>query len=156
MSSDGATTYSGSGGLSAASLDLMRHSRIWWYRQKYNTAIDLAAYKTWLTANPTHQTPDAAILAKLDKILSRVKDRTSSENADTMPNAAVVPSWQSAAPRADLRVKHDEVTEKRNSASPADAPYPDKFAAIVEALAAGKAVPGIRQIPDKVVRNPVS
>ncbi|KAK7752258.1 hypothetical protein SLS62_005792 [Diatrype stigma] len=64
-------------------------------------------------------------------------------------NAASVPTWQAAAPRADLYVP--------KNASPGDPdkePYPRKFEEIIEFLKTGKEIPGIRKIPDTVVEDP--
>lgn len=68
--------------------------------------------------------------------------------------AGAVPSWQRSAPKSELVVP-------RSSAAAAvpqnggEAPYSDKFAAIVEAIQTGKQPEGIRQIPDTVVRQAV-
>ncbi|KAI1341893.1 hypothetical protein F5Y15DRAFT_350825 [Xylariaceae sp. FL0016] len=60
-----------------------------------------------------------------------------------------VPSWQSAAPTAELYI------DKRGSTSDPDKePYPKKFEEIVEFLQTGKEIPGIRKIPDTVVEDP--
>lgn len=64
-------------------------------------------------------------------------------------DAASVPTWQAAAPRADLYIQ--------KNASPGDPdkePYPRKFEEIIEFLKTGKEIPGIRKIPDTVVEDP--
>lgn len=60
-----------------------------------------------------------------------------------------VPSWQSAAPTAELYVKKDPT-----STDPDKEPYPKKFEEIVEFLQTGKEIPGIRKIPDTVIKDP--
>ncbi|KAI1654225.1 hypothetical protein F4813DRAFT_392967 [Daldinia decipiens] len=60
-----------------------------------------------------------------------------------------VPSWQSAAPTAELFVEKDP-----SSANPDKEPYPKKFEEIVAFLQTGQPIPGIRQIPDTVIEDP--
>ncbi|KAJ2976484.1 hypothetical protein NUW58_g8073 [Xylaria curta] len=62
-----------------------------------------------------------------------------------------VPSWQRAAPKAELFVP--------KNAGPSNAgggalPYPKKFEQIVKFLETGQAIPGVRQIPDTVINDP--
>ncbi len=59
-----------------------------------------------------------------------------------------VPSWQAAAPKADLYVKKDS-----SPADPEKEPYPEKFEEIIAFLKTGKEIPGIRKIPDTVVED---
>ena len=62
-----------------------------------------------------------------------------------------MPSWQAAAPKAELYVPKDA------SAQPSDPdkePYPKKFEEIVEFIKTGKEIPGIRKIPDTVIDDP--
>ncbi|KAI1758712.1 hypothetical protein GGR53DRAFT_215203 [Hypoxylon sp. FL1150] len=65
------------------------------------------------------------------------------------PVDASVPSWQSAAPPAELYIKKDPA-----STDPDKEPYPKKFEEIVEFLQTGKEIPGIRKIPDTVIEDP--
>lgn len=65
------------------------------------------------------------------------------------PVDASVPSWQSAAPTAELYIKKDPA-----STDPDKEPYPKKFEEIVEFLQTGKEIPGIRKIPDTVIEDP--
>ncbi|KAI0131557.1 hypothetical protein F4814DRAFT_438001 [Daldinia grandis] len=60
-----------------------------------------------------------------------------------------VPSWQSAAPTAELFIKKDP-----SSADPDKEPYPKKFEEIVAFLQTGQPIPGIKQIPDTVIEDP--
>ncbi|KAI1099727.1 hypothetical protein F4804DRAFT_74024 [Jackrogersella minutella] len=60
-----------------------------------------------------------------------------------------VPSWQSAAPTAELYIKKDA-----SSTDSGKEPYPKKFEEIVAFLQSGKPIPGIRQIPDTVIEDP--
>ncbi|EMR72654.1 hypothetical protein UCREL1_288 [Eutypa lata UCREL1] len=59
------------------------------------------------------------------------------------------PSWQTAAPRADLYIQ-----KNTSPTDPDKEPYPKKFEEIIEFLKTGKEIPGIRKIPDTVVEDP--
>jgi len=61
--------------------------------------------------------------------------------------------WQVSAPKQELRIAKDQADHSQTSA---DAPYPESFAQIVEAIQTGKPVDGIREIEERIVREPVS
>lgn len=73
-----------------------------------------------------------------------------------------VPSWQASAPKADLYV--DKKTAAANASRADGAPqpgsdepaYPMGFAEMLERIQKGEPIPGIREIPDTVIRDPVS
>ncbi|KAK2066030.1 hypothetical protein LY76DRAFT_585578 [Colletotrichum caudatum] len=159
--------------------DLAIHARVFYYAQRIGVAIDFAGYKDWLARHPDHAAPDilpeeykardardAAAAASADDVpgltsklgdLSTGKGKEKATDAET--NAAALestPSWQAAAPKADLYVE-------RKPSSQADAPdpggdeptYPIGFAQMLEMIQKGIPIPGIRQIPDTVVRDAV-
>lgn len=136
---------------SATSIDLMVRSRIWFFNRRFGTDIDFSAYKQWLTSHPDHRAPDAVVVDKVNKVLRRLRQQQQINGGAT----TAIPSWQAAAPKADLQIKHDAPADDA-AADGSDAPYPERFAHIVEAVTTGKPVPGIRDIPNKVVRKPVS
>lgn len=66
------------------------------------------------------------------------------------------PTWQTAAPKAELYVdRRTSANEESGKGQTGDAPYPVRFAQIIEAIQKGKPVEGIQEIPDTVARNPV-
>jgi hypothetical protein len=50
----------------------------------------------------------------------------------------------------------DGVAKGEGGGGGEDAPYPEHFKAVIEAVTLGKPVPGIKEIPNTVVRLPVS
>lgn len=64
-----------------------------------------------------------------------------------------VPSWQRAAPKAALYVTKNAPDSGADSDKE---PYPKKFDEIIAFLQTGKEIPGIVQIPDTVIDDPVS
>ncbi|RYP89385.1 hypothetical protein DL770_004447 [Monosporascus sp. CRB-9-2] len=62
---------------------------------------------------------------------------------------ASLPSWQTAAPKADLYIQ-----KETSRTDPEKEPYPKKFEEIIEFLQTGKEIPGIRKIPDTVIEDP--
>ncbi|OAA52382.1 hypothetical protein BBO_00223 [Beauveria brongniartii RCEF 3172] len=117
--------------------DMAVHARIFYYSQRVGVGIDFAAYQAWLAANPDHAPPSILPPEYL----------TGSNGA-----AAVSPvlEWQKAAPKAELYVDRAAA-----AAAAGDQPaYPMAFAEMIKLLQEGKEVPGIRQIPDTVIRDP--
>lgn len=127
-------------------------ARIWWYKSRFNTDIDRAAYEAWSSSSSVPST-DASILAKLDEIQQRMGGgpSTSSQPQQSQTN---IPAWQLNAPKVDLSKKADDGGSHINAGD--GTPYPENFQALVEAVTMGKPIPGIREIPDTVVRPPVS
>lgn len=135
-------------------------ARIWWYKSRFNCDIDRLAYEAYSVSHPS-SSPDSSILAKLEEIQQRMgggggggggsASSASSASASTNPN---IPAWQLNAPKVDLSKKADDGGNHANAGD--GAPYPDNFQALIEAVTSGKPIPGIREIPDTVVRPPVS
>ncbi|KAK3946320.1 hypothetical protein QBC46DRAFT_4030 [Diplogelasinospora grovesii] len=127
-------------------LGICLQARIWWYKSRQDIDIDRAAYELSRPSLPT----DASLLAKLQEIQRRMAGST----APPDPN---VPAWMQQAPKIDPTRKaddHDAQGQRRGSGSEGDAPYPASFQAIIEAVTTGKPVPGIKEIPNTVVRLP--
>lgn len=121
--------------------DMTTHARIFYYAQRIGVNIDFGAYKTWLARKPDHQPPD--VLPEE----YRQRDAT---------NAAPTPAldWQKAAPKTDLYIDKKAAATQ---SGPQDQPnYPMGFAEMIKLIQEGKPVPGIRQIPNTIIRDPVS
>ena len=110
------------------------HARIFYYAQKIGVNIDFSRYKAWLAAHPEHEAPEVLP----DEYLSR----TQQPELD----------WQKAAPKSQLYVNKKA---QESEDSPDQPSYPMGFAEMIKLLQEGKPVPGIRQIPNTVVRDPV-
>lgn len=126
----------------AASTSLQ--ARIWWFSTKQGVLITPDSYSAHLASHPDTSTPEPAILARIEDVQRRMG----------MKGESNVPSWQVHAPKADLRVKASDGVE-RGEGGEGDAPYPEQFRAVIEAVTQGKAVPGIKEIPNTLVRLPV-
>lgn len=143
------TTYTAQSGLYAilgdpstnnpqASLnDMATHARIFYYTQKIGVTIDFARYSSWLDSNPDHQPPNV------------LPDEYTKGPA---PGQEPALDWQKAAPKADLWVD-----KKASIPQGGDQPsYPMGFAEMIQLLQEGKPVPGVKSIPNTIVRDPVS
>ncbi|KAL8365893.1 hypothetical protein RB595_004595 [Gaeumannomyces hyphopodioides] len=154
-------------------IDLALHARIFYYRKVRQVQVDFSAYKLWVdgAASNSAQMPDQDVLSALYWAHGRVTAvqgppppnpvhavaTFAQKYASRSPEAGVTsqdpqsgPAWQQAAPKLDLRVD-------RNAASggdPGAAPYPNHFAELIAAVRANRPVPGVREIPDTVVRDP--
>lgn len=117
--------------------DMATHARIFYYTQKIGVTIDFARYTSWLASHPEHQPPDVL-----------------PEEYIKGPPDSGTPAldWQKAAPKADLWINKEAA-----AAAEGDQPsYPMGFAEMIKLLQEGKPVPGIKSIPNTVVRDPVS
>lgn len=124
---------------SQASLrDMATHARIFYYAQRIGVSIDFSRYQAWLSAHPDHDTPDVL----------------PAEYAAKQDQDSPALDWQKAAPKADLYV--DKKAAQQQSDADDQPAYPMGFAEMIKLLQEGKPVPGIRQIPNTVVRDPVS
>jgi hypothetical protein len=131
-------------------------ARIWWYKSRFNFDIDRASYEAYSAAHPSSSGPDAAILAKLHEIQQRMSGGGSGPSSSASgqgPSQGNIPEWQLNAPKVDLSKKADDGGGHANTGD--GAPYPDNFQALIEAVTLGKPIPGIKEIPDTVVRPPV-
>ena len=114
-------------------------ARIFYYSQRIGVEIDFDTYKSWLAAHPEHEPPD---------ILPEPYRREASHAAEALP-------WQRSAPKMQLYVdKKKEAAVVPAQGAGKDAPYPSSFGHIVELISKGTPVPGVRDIPNTVVRDP--
>lgn len=119
------------------------HARIFYYTQRIGVNIDFTSYQSWLTNNRDSHVPP--------NILPPEYLHNGHDNAAaTVSQATSVLDWQKAAPMTDLYV------DRSAAAAAGEQPaYPMAFAEMIKLLQEGKEVPGIRQIPNTIVRDPV-
>ena len=118
--------------------DMTTHARIFFYAQKIGVNIDFTAYQAWLSAHPEHSPPD---------VVPEEYRRPAAEVQQ--------PEWQQAAPKADLYI--DKSAAAADAAESGNAPsYPMGFAEMIKLIQEGKPVPGVREIPNTVINDPVS
>ncbi|KAL7624711.1 hypothetical protein AAE478_006282 [Parahypoxylon ruwenzoriense] len=142
------------------------HARIQRFGQQTQITVDGYAYKQWLAQNNqqpprivaeqtlaieamTVPNPEDRRLARLLVELGDPLGQAALQQTASEPANIQVPSWQNAAPTAELYIEKDA-----SPTVPDKEPYPKKFEEIVEFLQTGKPIPGIRQIPDTVIENP--
>ncbi|KAF5655000.1 hypothetical protein F25303_964 [Fusarium sp. NRRL 25303] len=123
----------------ASLADMAIHARIFYYAQRIGVSIEFSAYKAWLANNPDYQPPH---------VLPEEYRQRDVANASPVP----VLDWQKAAPKTDLYI--DRKTAAAQSGSQDQPSYPMGFAEMIKLIQEGKPVPGIRQIPNTVVRDP--
>ncbi|KAL7902515.1 hypothetical protein HDV63DRAFT_399583 [Trichoderma sp. SZMC 28014] len=122
--------------------DIATHARIFYYAQRIGVQIDFAAYQTWLSQHPEYPPPHI--------IPSEYEQQQSSEPSSTSPSSAT--AWQQAAPKADLYV--DRSAQPQPSGEGGEPSYPLAFAEMIKLIQEGKPIPGIRQIPNTIERDP--
>ncbi|CAM1503924.1 Fc.00g015150.m01.CDS01 [Cosmosporella sp. VM-42] len=115
--------------------DMAIHARVFYYAQRIGVTIDFARYQAWVAGHPDRKAPD--VLPE--------------EYIKAQQPAAPVLDWQKAAPKADLYVDRKAAAQSGSGDGP---DYPMGFAEMLKLLQEGKPVPGIRQIPNTVVRDP--
>ncbi|KFA66623.1 hypothetical protein S40285_03073 [Stachybotrys chlorohalonatus IBT 40285] len=126
--------------------DMATHARIFYYAQRIGVTIDFARYQSWLEENHDHTIPDVLPDEYLLAAETRDKGKGPELSTPSLP-------WQDAAPKTALYVD-------RQAASASAAPgggepnYPMAFAEMLKLLQEGKPIPGIRQIPNTVIRDP--
>jgi hypothetical protein len=76
----------------------------------------------------------------------------SSSTAEQQPPR---PSWQVNAPKAELFVPKKTAQEQEPGNSSEEPAYPPKFAELIQCIQEGRPVPGVREIPNSLVRDPV-
>jgi hypothetical protein len=114
------------------------HARVFYYAQRIGVQIDFAKYTDWLSRHPDHKPPQVL-----------PEEYLASPTSSPEP---LLP-WQQAAPKADLYV--DRKAAASESASGDQPSYPMGFAEMLKLLQEGKPIPGIRQIPNTIARDPV-
>ncbi|KAK1987808.1 hypothetical protein LZ30DRAFT_579386 [Colletotrichum cereale] len=158
--------------------DLAIHARVFYYAQRIGVAIDFSRYKDWLARHPDHEAPDilpeeykardtryasatadgsdVASADDVPSLTSKLNDLSTGKGKEKATDAAAepTPSWQAAAPKADLYVERNPSSQTDAPGPASDEPaYPIGFAQMLEMIQKGIPIPGIRQIPDTVVRD---
>ncbi|OHW99835.1 hypothetical protein CSPAE12_01409 [Colletotrichum incanum] len=163
--------------------DLAIHARIFYYAQRIGVVIDFARYKDWLVRHPGYTPPDilpeeyklrstqdtatpsttagssdAASASDVPGLTSKLNNLSTGKEKEEPAAAALTtesaPSWQAAAPKADLYVERKPPSQADAPGQGGDEPaYPIGFAQMLDMIQKGVPIPGIRQIPDTVVRD---
>ncbi|KAK3320817.1 hypothetical protein B0T19DRAFT_403437 [Cercophora scortea] len=135
-------------------LGICLQARIWWYKSRLNIEIDRSAYEAYLASSSSSSSsadppssPDPDLLTKIEEIQRRM-------GVPAPAPGPPLPAWQLDAPKVDPTKKADDLVSHGGDASSQDAPYPAHFQAIIDAVTTGKPVPGVREIPNTVVRQP--
>jgi hypothetical protein len=137
-------------------IDHSIQARVWYIKTKLSIDIDPSQYKAYLQEHPDRPSVDSLLLTKVDEIQRRATaiNNKTPDTSGKFADLRSIPVWQETAPKAELKVSMSGAT--RDNGSGPDAPYPDKFADIIEAVTTGKPMPGVREIPNTVIRQPVS
>ncbi|UNI20032.1 hypothetical protein JDV02_006163 [Purpureocillium takamizusanense] len=135
--------------------DIATHARVFYYAQRIGVQIDFAQYQRWLADHPDHQPPHVVppgyLSSQQDSADSAAAGETTTSPASPPPTL----SWQQAAPKADLYVDRSAVPASQSAPGGAGEPnYPMGFAEMLKLLQEGKPIPGIRQIPNTLARDP--
>jgi hypothetical protein len=117
--------------------DMAVHARIFYYSQRIGTTIDFTNYQSWLAGQTNHDAPDV--------LPEEFRASADSEKPTPLP-------WQQAAPKAELYVDKKAAAAQAGSAGSPN--YPMAFAEMLKLLQEGKPIPGIRQIPNTIARDP--
>lgn len=131
--------------------------------------IDFNKYKDWLARHPDHTPPEilpeeyksqttttaGGPASSTDELASKLSDLKTNSDANGQANTEETPSWQAAAPKADLYVERQAPSQVDGSDAGGEPAYPVGFAEMLQMLQKGIPIPGIRQIPDTVVRDSV-
>ncbi|KEZ43810.1 hypothetical protein SAPIO_CDS3962 [Scedosporium apiospermum] len=119
--------------------------------------VSVPEYTAWLSSHPSHPSPDDALL---EALLNPVSPPSSSsavqeeEAAQTKAGDDARPAWQTAAPKADLYVDRSSASSAPGHQSSEGPAYPERFAELIRCIKEGLPVPGVREIPETVVRDP--
>ncbi|TLD34103.1 hypothetical protein PspLS_00804 [Pyricularia sp. CBS 133598] len=140
--------------------DLAVHARIFYYQQARNARVDFSAYKQWATASTERNGTETEVLPALYWAREQISALDGIPPANAADAVAAVaqqyvppppdPAWQQAAPAQPLRVSHESAGGDGGTGA---APYPAHFAELIAAVQNNQPVPGVREIPDTVIRD---
>ncbi|KAK4451789.1 hypothetical protein QBC34DRAFT_399546 [Podospora aff. communis PSN243] len=126
-------------------LGVTLQARIWWYASGQSITIDRSAYETYTSSHPS--STDAELLDKVEEIQKRMGIVDEDDKGG-------LPEWMVSAPqKVDLNRKAEDGEEGERAKREEGTPYPAHFQAIIDAVTTGKAVAGVREIPNTVVRQ---
>ena len=140
-------------------LGITLQARIWWYKSRLGIDIDRAAYEGYCTSGTAAASAvDSSLLVRIGDIQQRMGLAPTSDES----SSSSLPAWMVEAPqKVDLNKKADDGArsgggpDRGSGSGNGDAPYPAHFQAIIDAVTTGKPVPGVREIPNTVVRQAV-
>ena len=130
----------------------IRFARSAYFTRVIGIPVSVPEYTAWLANHPDHPSPDPSLLASLlDPAASEKESEPSQAEEDSSR-----PAWQAAAPKAELYIDRSGEASTADQSS-ADGPaYPSRFAELIRCIKEGLPVPGVREIPETIVRDPVS
>jgi hypothetical protein len=147
---------------SSSPSDLAIHARIFYYSQRIGVSIDFARYQSWLSSRPSYAPPQVLP----SEYLSSSSTAPGKDAAGASPPPPEPLSWQSAAPKTDLYIDKSAVKAQNissdapgggdDAATAGEPNYPMGFAQMLKLLQEGKPIPGIRQIPNTIAREPTT
>ncbi|KAF3765865.1 hypothetical protein M406DRAFT_242511, partial [Cryphonectria parasitica EP155] len=131
--------------MKASQADIIMHSRIFYFARISGLTVAYATYRAWLR--------EQYLAGQQPRIWEQLLgSETGAGAAHEDPSA---PDWMRAAPKGELYVERPSAANEDDEESD-HVPYPEKFAAIIQAVQSGEPVEGIIQIPDVVARNPTT
>ena len=135
-------------------LGVTLQARIWWYKSKFNIDIDRTAYEDFASSRRQVDGAAAAAGPVDSSLLDKMEDIQRRMGSVPDTTSGNLPAWMVEAPqKVDLNKKADDGAVRDAQAGGGNAPYPAHFQAIIEAVTTGKSVPGVREIPNTVVRQ---
>ncbi|KAK1847545.1 hypothetical protein CCHR01_09824 [Colletotrichum chrysophilum] len=148
--------------------ELATHARIFYYASRIGVTVDFNSYKDWLARHPDHTPPDilpeeyksqspaTTTATDVPDLTSKLNDLKTDPDPKNDAGAEDTPSWQAAAPKGELYVERKAPPQVEADAEGGEPAYPVGFAEMLQMLQKGIPIPGIRQIPDTVIRDAVS
>ncbi|KAJ0378345.1 hypothetical protein COL26b_003507 [Colletotrichum chrysophilum] len=145
--------------------ELATHARIFYYASRIGVTVDFNSYKDWLARHPDHTPPDilpeeyksqspaTTTATDVPDLTSKLNDLKTDPDPKNDAGAEDTPSWQAAAPKGELYVERKAPPQVEADAEGGEPAYPVGFAEMLQMLQKGIPIPGIRQIPDTVIRD---
>ncbi|OLN91960.1 hypothetical protein CCHL11_01502 [Colletotrichum chlorophyti] len=123
--------------------------------EEYKSQSTHEAGTTTNTTTTTSTSDVPNLTSKLNDLNTGGKEPEPKDIAEATPTEAIEPalSWQTAAPKADLFVERKPPSQVDNPDQGSEPAYPVGFAEMLQMIQKGIPIPGIRQIPDTVVRD---
>ncbi|KAI5466936.1 hypothetical protein BGZ63DRAFT_369939 [Mariannaea sp. PMI_226] len=122
-------------------IDIATHARVFYYNKQIGVSINFMRYQDWLAKRPDYHPPNVLP----EEYYRQPETAAPSDGAQLF-------EWQQAAPKTELYVDRNAADAQ---ASADDGPnYPMGFAEMLKLIQEGKPVPGIRQIPNTIIRDP--
>lgn len=127
--------------------NLTLRAQCYYFARKTSTKIDFADYQSWLQEQQQHQQ-------------QQINPQTNDYEALTLATELSDPAQVAAHLSTDAELSTQpsstttiEVAQPAQQSPHGSAPTPSSFAEICELIAAGKPIPGIKEIPDTVLEG---